>query len=121
MVAGRQGMRLEGLKFGIYIGIPVVASALFNEPETIQWFVDYFQFVTYPAPASSSDEIRKQLEAQTKQQMLLREQKKEYSKQLNQLDQLVNKNKQLEMDDDKSSNLEGGNKRWYNPTTWFSR
>merc|ERR1719162_71226 len=89
MVAGRKGMRLEAFKFGVYIGIPVVASGLFNDPETIRWFVDYFKFVTYPAPASSNPEFRKQLEDQTRQRKLIREQKEQYAEQLRKLDEVA--------------------------------
>ena len=97
MVAGRQGMKLEAFKFGIYIGIPVLAAGFFNEPETVRWFVDYFQYVKYPAPASADPELRKQLKEQAEKRKLIQQQRNEYKKQLNQLDQLVTRSNDNEL------------------------
>lgn len=90
MVAGRQGMRMEALKFSVYLGIPLVASAFFNEPETVKYFVDYFKYVEYPA--SPNTNIREQLEEQAMELKRLREQRKVYAKQLRDLDSLTTKN-----------------------------
>lgn len=89
MVAGRHGMRLEGLKFAVYLGIPLVASCFFNEPETVRYFVDYFKFVEYPANPNTG--FREQLEEQAMQRKQLMEQKEMYAKQLRDLEALGSK------------------------------
>lgn len=40
---------MEAWKFGIYLGIPIVASMSFNSPAVQRYFADYFQFLKYPA------------------------------------------------------------------------
>ena len=117
MVAGRSGMKLEALKFGIYIGIPVVASALFNEPETIQWFVDYFQYIEYPVPASADSQFRQKLEAQVIHQQRQEEQRTLMKEQLQALDQLANQNKNREHQDLNSNS--DSNSRWFRPRWIF--
>ena len=48
MVKGRQGFYLEAWKFGVYVSIPVIASAYFSDPQTIKEQAKYWKFIEYP-------------------------------------------------------------------------
>jgi len=50
----RGGGRLEGLKFGLYLCIPIFASYIYSYPENINQVVELFRYVEYPAEVSLS-------------------------------------------------------------------
>lgn len=85
MVLGRQGMRLEALKFSVYISIPVIASIAFNSPTTQKYWADYYQFLKYPANPNTN--LKEEFEELQKQRDLLRDQRKEYAEQVKILQQ----------------------------------
>jgi hypothetical protein len=80
MVLGKQGMRLEAMKFSIYISIPVIASIMFNSPSTQTYWANYFQFLKYPANPNTN--LREEFEELQKKRDLVREQRKEYAEQV---------------------------------------
>mmetsp|Transcript_2432 Transcript_2432/g.5031 ORF Transcript_2432/g.5031 Transcript_2432/m.5031 type:complete len:112 (-) Transcript_2432:351-686(-) len=83
MVKGRQGMMLEGWKFGIYLGIPLLASWYYGDPERQKKAAEYWKYVEYPANPNVGMK-EKFIEQQKKYQ----EQRKVYGEQLKKLDQL---------------------------------
>jgi hypothetical protein len=83
MVLGRQGMRLEAMKFSIYISIPVIASIMFNSPSTQTYWANYFQFLKYPANPNTN--LKEEFEELQKKRDLVREQRKEYAEQVKKL------------------------------------
>lgn len=94
MVSGRTGMRLELWKFGVYIGIPVLASTGFNDPETIRYFVDYYEYIKYPAKPQSNESLRKELEEQRENHQKKQEQMKKYREEVKIMNSLNNSKKQ---------------------------
>jgi DNA-binding transcriptional MerR regulator len=85
MVLGKTGMRLEAIKFSIYIGIPVVASIVFNDTGTQKFWADYYQFLKYPANPNIG--LKEEFEELQKQRQLQQEQRKEYAEQMKRLQQ----------------------------------
>ena len=106
MVLGRQGLKLEAWKFGIYLIVPISASLTFNNPDVQRYCADYFQFLKYPANPNTNlkeefEELRKKREAD-------REQRKEYAKQVRRLQESAQR-RRLE---EERKVTEGG--RWWN-------
>mmetsp|Transcript_14300 Transcript_14300/g.18042 ORF Transcript_14300/g.18042 Transcript_14300/m.18042 type:complete len:119 (+) Transcript_14300:97-453(+) len=89
MARGRNGFQIEAFKFTLYVGIPVVAAAVFNDPETVRWFVDHYKFVEYPATDNTREKLKKQLEEQIQERKEFELQRKEYAKQLAKLESLT--------------------------------
>lgn len=56
MVHGRAGFRLEALKLSFYIGLPVAATILVNDPSNVRWMIDYFQYIRYPPSITGEDD-----------------------------------------------------------------
>mmetsp|Transcript_19902 Transcript_19902/g.25631 ORF Transcript_19902/g.25631 Transcript_19902/m.25631 type:complete len:112 (-) Transcript_19902:290-625(-) len=84
MVKGRTGMALEGWKFGIYLGIPLLASWWYGDPERQKAAAEYWQYVKYP-PNPTVGMKEKFIEQRQKYE----EQRKVYSEQLKKLDDLA--------------------------------
>eukprot|EP00523_Entomoneis_sp_CCMP467_P003548 CAMPEP_0168741854 /NCGR_PEP_ID=MMETSP0724-20121128/12735_1 /TAXON_ID=265536 /ORGANISM="Amphiprora sp., Strain CCMP467" /LENGTH=99 /DNA_ID=CAMNT_0008789385 /DNA_START=31 /DNA_END=327 /DNA_ORIENTATION=+ len=84
MAKGRRGMMLEGWKFSIYLGIPLLASWYYSDPERQKMSADYWRYVTYPANPNVN--MKEKYIEQRKQ---YEEQRKVYSEQLRKLDQLA--------------------------------
>jgi hypothetical protein len=76
-------MRLEAMKFSIYISIPVIASIMFNSPSTQTYWANYFQFLKYPANPNTN--LKEEFEELQKKRDLVREQRKEYAEQVKKL------------------------------------
>eukprot|EP00545_Synedropsis_sp_CCMP1620_P001543 CAMPEP_0119013460 /NCGR_PEP_ID=MMETSP1176-20130426/8462_1 /TAXON_ID=265551 /ORGANISM="Synedropsis recta cf, Strain CCMP1620" /LENGTH=116 /DNA_ID=CAMNT_0006966551 /DNA_START=94 /DNA_END=444 /DNA_ORIENTATION=- len=85
MVLGKRGMRLEAIKFSIYISIPVIASIYFNNPNTQKYWANYYQFLTYPANPNTN--LKEEFEELQKQREVQKEQRKEYAEQMKILQQ----------------------------------
>mmetsp|Transcript_23893 Transcript_23893/g.34950 ORF Transcript_23893/g.34950 Transcript_23893/m.34950 type:complete len:132 (-) Transcript_23893:103-498(-) len=126
MVHGRAGMRLEALKFAIYLSIPIVASGMFNDPKTIQGFVEYYNYISYPPedPETTKmkndlESLRKNLEQQQRKRMIMQSQ-------LRSLDSMVDEssssveNTVTKQDPSSSKEVDGGDKGW-KAGTWFRR
>mmetsp|Transcript_14315 Transcript_14315/g.15940 ORF Transcript_14315/g.15940 Transcript_14315/m.15940 type:complete len:118 (-) Transcript_14315:137-490(-) len=108
MVLGKSGMRLEGLKFSVYIMIPVVSSIFFNDPENQRYWADYFQYLKYPA--SPNTNLKEEFEELTRKRELQKHQRKEYLDQLKQLQesaQRSRKDRAAAISDEKERN------RWW--------
>lgn len=110
---GRAGFKLETFKLSIYIGLPVFAAVIFNEPETVKYFVDHFKYVEYPATVNTSDKVKKDINEKINQRQI-------YTEQLRRLDEKVNEHKLREVkrdngeDDSKSTNSS-----WWRSIIWF--
>lgn len=81
MVHGRAGLRLEAFKFGIYITVPLLASAMFNNPDIAQRFIDYYKFIEYPPEHPETTKmkediknLKKNVEAHIRKKMLMERQ-----------------------------------------------
>lgn len=80
MAKGRQGFVIEGLKFAVYLAIPLAASAYFNDPAHLKEAADYWQLVRYPA--NPTTDVKVAVEAVVEQQR----QRAAYRRQLQLLD-----------------------------------
>ena len=80
MVHGKQGLRLEAWKFGVYLSLPIAASLLFNEPRIQRFCADYFQFLKYPANPNVN--LREEFEELAKKRKIENEQRKAYMEEL---------------------------------------
>lgn len=92
MVLGKQGMRLEAWKFGIYLFVPIVASITFNEPKVQKVCADYFQFLKYPANPNTN--LKGEFEELVKKREFEREQRKQYAEQMRKLQESAQKSRQ---------------------------
>lgn len=82
MAKGKQGFYLEGWKFAVYLGIPILASWYYSDPQRQKEAADYWQYVKYPAnPNVNMKEQLETLIAQQKQRDVYREQMKELNAQ----------------------------------------
>mmetsp|Transcript_22374 Transcript_22374/g.51600 ORF Transcript_22374/g.51600 Transcript_22374/m.51600 type:complete len:107 (-) Transcript_22374:75-395(-) len=106
MVLGRQGLWLEGWKFGLYLLVPIVASVAFNDPDRRLYWADYFQFLKYPSNPNTN--MKEQWETFQRQQELEKQQREEYRAQLESLQERA-KQSRLRMEEEKSK------KGWF---TW---
>jgi len=77
MVHGKQGLRLEALKFGVYLSIPIIASFTFNEPKVQRFCADYFQFLAYPANPNVN--LKEQFEELQRKRQIEKEQMERYA------------------------------------------
>jgi len=106
MVHGKAGMKLEALKFGVYVGIPIMASAAFNYPPFMDWAIDRYRYVEYPPEKYKRDDLekmRKDRIENMKRQKIIQSQLK-----------------QLNIDANKKVNVEDAvvQRRWWN---WFAK
>jgi Pet100 len=77
MAKGRQGLMLEGWKFGVYLLVPIIASVYYSEPKRQKEAADYWQYVRYPAnPNVGMKQKIEDLAAQQKQRDAYRDQMK---------------------------------------------
>jgi len=83
MVLGRQGLKLEAWKFGVYLIVPIGASLTFNDPHVQRVCADYFQFLKFPANPNTN--LKEEFEELRKKRELEREQRKEYANQIRKL------------------------------------
>jgi hypothetical protein len=83
MVHGRQGMRLEAWKFGVYLIIPISASLTFNDPQIQEWAADYFQFLKYPANPNTN--LKGEFEELLQKKQVEKEQRRLYAEQVQKL------------------------------------
>lgn len=82
MAKGKQGFYLEGWKFAVYLGVPILASWYYSDPQRQKESADYWQYVKYPAnPNVNMKEQIEALAAQQKQREVYREQMKELNAQ----------------------------------------
>eukprot|EP00547_Thalassionema_nitzschioides_P008101 CAMPEP_0194226480 /NCGR_PEP_ID=MMETSP0156-20130528/41943_1 /TAXON_ID=33649 /ORGANISM="Thalassionema nitzschioides, Strain L26-B" /LENGTH=105 /DNA_ID=CAMNT_0038958841 /DNA_START=174 /DNA_END=488 /DNA_ORIENTATION=- len=105
MVLGKQGMRLEALKFSIYILIPVVASISFNNPNTQKYWADYYQYLKFPANPNTN--LKEQYEKLAEQRTLQKEQRKEYLDQMKRLQESAQKSRE------QSAKADTEKKKWW--------
>lgn len=80
MVHGRQGLRLEAWKFGVYISLPIAASFVFNEPKVQRYCADYFQFLKFPANPNVN--LRQEFEELAEKRRVENEKRKKYMDEL---------------------------------------
>ena len=113
MVLGKEGLRLEAWKFGVYIIIPIAASIYFNNPETQRYWADYFQFLKYPANPNTN--LKEQFEEMQRKAEEEREQRKAYAEQIRRLQEAAQKSRREREDIMKAeeSNEKRGWFRWF--------
>ena len=76
-------MKLEAWKFGVYILVPIAASAWYNNPDIQKRSADYFQFMKYPP--SPNTNLREEFESLVKKREVERGQRSEYAAQMKKL------------------------------------
>ena len=91
MVLGKQGLRLEAVKFAMYLGIPIFASVSFSYPGVQKYWADYYQFLKYPANPNIG--LKEEFEELRKQRELQHEQRRAYQDQLKRLEEAAAKSK----------------------------
>ena len=110
MAKGKHGLYLEAWKFGIYLGIPLMASWYYNDPERQRAAADYWKFIQYPANPNTN--MREQLEDMRKQQ----ESRKAYREQMVALQQQAQRSRQAAAvtndSGDETINSTTGWRRW---------
>eukprot|EP00543_Licmophora_paradoxa_P018530 CAMPEP_0202471776 /NCGR_PEP_ID=MMETSP1360-20130828/85717_1 /ASSEMBLY_ACC=CAM_ASM_000848 /TAXON_ID=515479 /ORGANISM="Licmophora paradoxa, Strain CCMP2313" /LENGTH=114 /DNA_ID=CAMNT_0049097991 /DNA_START=88 /DNA_END=432 /DNA_ORIENTATION=+ len=110
MVLGKQGVRLEAWKFGVYLFIPIVASIAFNDPDRQRFWADYFQFLKYPA--NPNTDLKEQFEELQKQKQLQKEQRKAYAEQMRKLQESAQKSRRRQNGEgEEQQQQESGKKR----------
>ncbi|GKY98780.1 hypothetical protein MPSEU_000834200 [Mayamaea pseudoterrestris] len=112
MAKGKQGLQLEAWKFGIYIGIPIIASWWFSDPVRQRQAVEYYQYVKYPAnPNTNMKEQIERLQKQQEQHQAYREQLRELNKQANRTTATLQQSHEVK-DDAAASEAKRGWLRW---------
>ena len=81
MAKGRTGFYLEGWKFAVYLGIPLLASWYYGDPRRQKEAAEYWKYITYPANPNVN--MKQSLQEMQRQQ----EQRAVYRDQLRQLQQ----------------------------------
>lgn len=121
MVKGRQGFYLEAWKFGVYISIPVIASAYFSDPQTIKEQAEYWRFIEYPENPNTN--VRQKIQKLVKEKEEQREQRDAYQRQLQELQRAAARSSSNNYDEDDedgdSSDLSGRRRSWWR--RWFGR
>lgn len=92
MVHGKQGFQLEAWKFAMYISVPIIASVYFNDPNHQRYWVDYFQFLKYPANPNTN--LKRQFEDMLEQTEKQKLQRQEYTQQMQKLQESADKSRQ---------------------------
>eukprot|EP00533_Pseudo-nitzschia_delicatissima_P010882 CAMPEP_0116098802 /NCGR_PEP_ID=MMETSP0327-20121206/11432_1 /TAXON_ID=44447 /ORGANISM="Pseudo-nitzschia delicatissima, Strain B596" /LENGTH=139 /DNA_ID=CAMNT_0003590643 /DNA_START=203 /DNA_END=623 /DNA_ORIENTATION=- len=107
MVKGRQGLYLEAWKFGVYVSIPVIASAYFSDPQTIKEQAEYWKFIEYPENPNTN--VRQKIQKLAKEKEEQREQRMAYQLQLQELQRSAARSSSASIDDEEeeSSDLWG--------------
>lgn len=116
LAKGPAGFRIEALKFITYISIPIIASQLFNNPETTQRIVDYYKFIEYPPEDPETTEMKKDLQEMQSKLAQVRMRKILMQRQLEGLDESISQ---------KGTEGEIGGQpekvtSWWNIRTWFA-
>jgi hypothetical protein len=121
MVKGRQGFYLEAWKFGVYVSIPVIASAYFSDPQTIKEQAKYWKFIEYPENPNTN--VRQKILKLAKEKEEQREQRNAYQRQLEELQRAAARSSSAndydEDEDGDSSDLSGRRRSWWR--RWFGR
>mmetsp|Transcript_9313 Transcript_9313/g.13222 ORF Transcript_9313/g.13222 Transcript_9313/m.13222 type:complete len:115 (+) Transcript_9313:89-433(+) len=105
MVHGRQGLKLELGKFGVYLAIPILASVAFNEPKIQRVCADYFQFLKYPA--NPNTRLKEEFEELVQKRDLEKKQRQEYAEQIQKLQESA-KRSRIEADGQVNSETRKG-------------
>lgn len=101
MVHGKAGMYLEAWKFGVYLFIPLVASAYYADPENQKYWADYYQFIKYPENPNTN--VKDKIEELVKQKELQKEQRQAYQDQLRQLQEAAERSANYQSENNASS------------------
>ncbi len=118
MVKGRQGLYLEAWKFGVYISIPVFASAYFSDPKTIKEQAEYWKFIEYPENPNTN--VRQKIQKLAKEKEEQREQRMAYQRQLQELQRSAARSSSANIvEDEDSSDLTGRRRSWWR--RWFGQ
>mmetsp|Transcript_9786 Transcript_9786/g.13795 ORF Transcript_9786/g.13795 Transcript_9786/m.13795 type:complete len:113 (-) Transcript_9786:240-578(-) len=109
MVLGRKGLQVEAWKFGVYLMIPITASAAFNYPEMQQYWADYFQFLKYPANPNTN--MKEQFEDLQKKREEEKEQRRAYQEQIRMLQESAQQSRRRQEEANTESSQ--GRRRWF--------
>ena len=110
MVKGRQGLMLEAWKFGVYISIPVFASAYYSDPKTIKEQAEYWKFIEYPENPNTN--VRQKIQKLAKEKEEQREQRMAYQKQLQELQRSAERSSSMGQFDDEDNLSERRGSWW---------
>lgn len=113
MVHGRQGLKLEAFKFGVYLIIPISASLAFNDPKVQQVAADYFQFLKYPANPNTN--LKEEFEELVKQKQIEKEQRRLYAEQMKKLQESAQSSR---LENELKLKQEGTKRGWF---SWLRR
>lgn len=116
MAKGRQGLYLEAWKFGVYISIPVIASAYFSDPNTIKEQAEYWKFIEYPENPNTN--VRQKIQKLAKEKEQQREQRMAYQRQLQALQSSAARSSSMS-DNEEEEDLSGRRLSWWR--RWFGR
>lgn len=106
MVLGKQGLRLEAAKFGVYLFIPIVASIGFNSPAVQEYWADYFQFLKFPA--NPNTRLKEEFEELAKKRALEKEQRREYADQIRKLQESAQRSRAQQQASEEASEKKKG-------------
>mmetsp|Transcript_11323 Transcript_11323/g.14787 ORF Transcript_11323/g.14787 Transcript_11323/m.14787 type:complete len:120 (-) Transcript_11323:451-810(-) len=93
MVHGRAGFKLEAAKFGLYIGLPILATISVNDPDNVRWMIDYFQYIKYPPTenvGSDEEPLADKINNEIRRRLKEKEAMEQYREQVKQLGTLEN-------------------------------
>ena len=119
MVKGRQGLYLEAWKFGVYISIPVIASAYFSDPKTIKEQAEYWKFIEYPENPNTN--VRQKIQKLAKEKEEQKEQRMEYQRQLQELQRAAARSSSVNYDEDEDDSTNRSAQRRSLWRRWFGR
>ena len=88
MAKGKTGLWIEGFKFTLYLGIPLLASWYYSDPVRQKASADYWKYIEYPPNPTTG--LREQIMEQERIHNEQKEQREAYREQLRKLDELAN-------------------------------
>lgn len=116
MVKGRQGLYLEAWKFSVYLGIPIIASVYYSDPDNQRYWADYWQYIKYPENPNTN--VKDKIQEIAKEKEKQREQRLAYRQQLMALQASANRTNDFDKADESSSSSSGQEQH---TTSWWRR
>lgn len=112
MAKGRTGLWIEAWKFSVYLALPILASAYYNDPARQKASIDYWKYIQYPA--NPNTDMRKQIEELKKQ----KEQRQAYRQQMQELQERAERSR--EQQQKALEEEEAAKKRGWWTSLWWS-
>lgn len=118
MVKGRQGLYLEAWKFSVYLGIPIIASVYYSDPDNQRYWADYWQYIKYPENPNTN--VKDKIQEIAKEKEKQREQRLAYRQQLMALQASANRTNDFDKADESTSSLSSSGQEQHT-TSWWRR